>query len=234
MIKLSDRLRSCAELVKPGNIAADVGTDHGYLALYLLEQNICPAVFASDLREGPLNAARRSAAREGVSDRITFVRSDGLQALPLSEIHTVICAGMGGDTIQGILSAAPGVRDPGKQLILQPQSKAPELRKWLLQNGFSVLRERLSRDGKFLYTAMEVRFTGEEKLLSPGQAVLPPWLAGSGDPLLPAYIARVRMGAAQTVSGLRRAKQTNQALLAEYEEIDAYLLEMEAHYASSK
>ena len=229
-MKLSSRLLSCASLVRPGGVTADVGTDHGYLAIYLLEQGICPRVFASDLREGPLSAARRSAAKAGLSDQITFVLSDGLRSLPATEIDTVICAGMGGDNIISILDAEPAVRSPEKQLILQPQSKVADLRRWLAEQGFTIRRERLSRDGKFVYTAMDAAYTGATETLSPGRQLMPEILLQSGDPLLRDYFVRVRDSVTMSVEGLRRAKEPDRALQIYYETALSELMEMEARY----
>ena len=102
-MKLSSRLLNCANMVQPGNVAIDVGTDHGYLPIYLLEQGICPHVLASDIREKPLEAAKRSARRAGISKGISFYLSDGLKDIPTDEFQTVICAGMGGDCFIVIL-----------------------------------------------------------------------------------------------------------------------------------
>ena len=81
-MKLSNRLLACASLVRPGELVADVGTDHGHLPVYLLEQGICTHVIAGDLREGPLSAAKASAALAGVQEHITFRLSDGLKTSP--------------------------------------------------------------------------------------------------------------------------------------------------------
>ena len=226
-MKLSERLRACAELVCPGNVAADVGTDHGYLALYLLGQGICPEVYASDLREGPLSAARRSALRAGIQEHISFVLSDGLQKLPVDRIGTVIIAGMGGDNIISILDREPGVRNGCLQMILQPQSKAAELRRYLTEQGFSILREKLSRDGRFLYTAMEARYTGEQTGLTPGQQLISPALLREQSPLLGEFLSRVRDGVEQSIRGLRQAREPDSDLLSWYETAFRELAELE-------
>ena len=227
MIQLSSRLQSCADLVRRGNPAVDVGTDHGYLAIYLLQQGICPKVCAADLREGPLEAARRSARRENVRENISFVLSDGLHNINIDEIRTVICAGMGGDNIIGILEAAPEVRDPGLQLVLQPQSKAPELRRYLAERGFSLRQERISRDGKFLYTAMEAGWTGDSRILAPGEDWLSQALLQSGDPLGPDYISRMIQSVSMSVNGLHKASNPDPALLEYYQKVLEYLRERE-------
>ena len=229
-MKLSERLFSCAALVRPGNTAVDVGTDHGYLAIYLLEQNICPMVYASDIREGPLSAARRNAEKAGFSDRIAFCLSDGLQKLPMDRIQTVICAGMGGDTIIHILEMEPSVFSDDRQLILQPQSKAADLRRWLASKGFSVNREKLSRDGKFLYSAMEAVWTGNVRSLSYANALMPEYLLRSEDALLKDYYNRICDGVRMTVQGLQQAKDRNEFLLAEYKDTLHELNEMGDRY----
>lgn len=228
-MKLSGRLLACAGLVQRGNIAADVGTDHGHLAIYLVEQGICPHVYASDLREKPLAAAKRNVAAAGIGEHITFCLSDGLNNVPVAQIQTVICAGMGGDNIIGILSAAPAVFSERYQLIFQPQSAVNELRRWLSVHGFFIVQEKLARDGNFVYTVMEARY-GAGVPLSPGQQFLPEVLLKSGDPLLPRYFARVKASVAMTVEGLHKAKELDPAVRDYYETALRELKEMEVAY----
>lgn len=228
-MKLSSRLLSCAGLVQRGSVAADVGTDHGYLAVYLLKEGICPHVYAADLREQPLAAARRSAARAGVADRMTFCRCDGLEGLPVERLGTVVCAGMGGDTILGILERARENWRPSLQLVLQPQSAVNVLRRWLGEQGFSVLREVLSRDGRFIYTAMEVSWGGGVPL-SPGQQFMPRSLMERGGELLRPYFYLVKDSVSRSVQGLRQARTPQPESLAYYESALRELEEMEEQY----
>ena len=79
-VPISNRLLLCAALVPPGSRVADIGTDHGYLAVHLLREGVCPFVTAADLREQPLQKARENAARFGVADRMQFLLSDGCRA----------------------------------------------------------------------------------------------------------------------------------------------------------
>ena len=129
-IPLSDRLLAACRFVKPGDRVADVGCDHGYLGIYLLNNNIASHVIASDINEGPLHAAVLNSEKYGVRDRIQFFLSDGVQKIP-REFDTLVCAGMGGDTMISILEAAPWLKCDQYRLILQCQSKRPELRQWL-------------------------------------------------------------------------------------------------------
>ena len=165
-IPLSDRLASCCRFVNPGDRVADIGCDHGYLGIYLLKNNIASHVIASDINEGPLNAAVFNSEKFGVRDRIQFFLSDGVRNIP-REFDTMVCAGMGGDTMISILEAAPWLKNPQYRLILQCQSKRPELRRYLSENGWFIRDEVVLKDGKFLYTVMEViRLSGME--LTPG------------------------------------------------------------------
>ena len=159
-IPISKRLLCCGEMVPPGARVADVGCDHGYLGIHLLQEGKASVVAAMDLRREPLETARRNAARFGTEDRMQFAVCDGLGAMGAGFVDTVICAGMGGDTIAKILSDCSWSRDPSVTWILQPQSSGNDLRRWLGENGYRIVRERLVQDGGFLYSAMEVRWGG--------------------------------------------------------------------------
>ena len=154
-IPISDRLLSCCRFVNPGDRVADVGCDHGYLGIYLLKNNIASNVIASDINEGPLNAAVFNSEKYGVRDKIQFFLSDGVRNIP-REFDSLVCAGMGGDTMISILEAAPWLKCDKYRLILQCQSKRPELRRYLSENGWFIREESVLKEGKFLYTVMEV------------------------------------------------------------------------------
>ena len=104
-IPLSSRLEAACRFVNSGDRVADVGCDHGYLGIYLLKNNIASFVYASDINEGPLNAAVFNAEKFGVRDKIKFYLSDGVRNIP-RDFDTLVCAGMGGDTMISILEAA--------------------------------------------------------------------------------------------------------------------------------
>ena len=215
-LPLTNRLRACAQMVAPGSRVADIGTDHGYLPIWLLHNGIASHVIACDLREQPLASARQNAARFG-TEGIEFRLSDGLAKIAPGEVNTVVCAGMGGDLIAMILAAAPWLRDARYTLILQPQSAAPALRRYLTQNGFGIREETLLREGRFYYTVLRVRFGGAQPL-SPGQEHLPPQLLACGSPLLPEYAARVEALLRTTVEGLAGAQTQRPEKRAYYEQ----------------
>lgn len=214
-MKLSNRLYACAGLVRPGSHAADIGTDHGYLPIYLISNGICESVVAADLRPMPLQAAKNNAEQAGLSDRITFCLSDGLRSVPLEGIDTVICAGMGGDTIQSILQGTPDIWRPGVQFILQPQAAVPELRGFLSEHGFQIAQEVFAQDGKFVYTVMEVYY-GDGTTIPSERRYIPQGVKDRSDPLYLAYMARICSGLEKTVNGLRCAAQADPKRLTYY------------------
>ena len=185
-IPISDRLLACAGFVSPGDRVADVGCDHGYLSIYLLTNNIAKSCIASDINEGPLLSAVRNAEKYGVQERISFHLSDGVRNIP-RDFDTLVCAGMGGDTMISILEAAPWLKSSQYRLILQCQSKTPLLRRYLSQNGWRIAEETVLRDGRFLYTIMEVWWQPDYPKLSDAECWFPPALLEYPSKEVPAY-----------------------------------------------
>ena len=176
-LPISDRLLACCAFVRPGDRIADVGCDHGYLSIHLLTHGIASSAIASDLREGPLQSARDNAAKFGVREKIEFCLSDGVQNIPW-DFDTLVCAGMGAHTMISILESAPWLRDSRYRMILQCQIKTPMLRQYLTEQGWHIQQEAVLRDGKFLYTVMEVVFDPTMARLTPGQCYISPVLSG--------------------------------------------------------
>ena len=156
-LPISKRLLCCASMVPPDARVADIGTDHGYLGIHLLQAGISPHVIACDLRKGPLENARRNARQFGAQDAMEFRLSDGLEKIAPEEIDCAVLAGMGGDLIVRILSACSWRAREGLTLVLQPQSAGNVLRRWLYSEGLELLREEPVQDGSFLYTVMQLR-----------------------------------------------------------------------------
>jgi len=205
-IPLSSRLKACAELVNPGARVADIGCDHGYLGISLLKNGIAEYVYASDLWEKPLQKARENAARFGVAENIEFCLGDGLARIRPGQVDTIVMAGMGGDKIAGILDAAPWVRDQRVRLILQPQSSANDLRRWLGQHDYRIEAETLVLDGGFQYAVMLVTYGGGQPL-SPGEQYCSKQLMQSGSDLLVPYLDRVIAALERTAEGLQKANE---------------------------
>ncbi len=222
-LPLSTRLLACASFVRPGDRVADIGCDHGYLGIHLLKNNIASSMIEADINEDPLNSARRNAARFGTSGQTSFCLSDGLNKVP-HDFDCMVCAGMGADTMISILQAARDwLSDPKYRLILQCQSKRPELRQWLSDAGYRINRETLAKDGKFVYSIMEVVFDPGHGI-SPAEAYISMQLIADNHPLLPEYFERVKSGVELTIFGLKRAADDR---LSVYENILSDLVAME-------
>ena len=217
-IPLSTRLLACAGFVNKGDRVADIGCDHGYLSIHLLTTGIARSCIASDVAKGPLQSAKDNAQKFGVQENITFHLSDGVQSIP-RDFDTLVCAGMGGDTMIHILESAPWLKSEQYRLILQCQSKRPELRKWLYDHGFAIRRETLAKDGKFCYPVMEIVYAPGEALRG-AEFYITPALRASGSPLLPEFYDRVVGGIRTSVEGLSRTGGEK------YEEMKAILEEL--------
>lgn len=148
-LDLTPRLAAVAAQVPPGARLADVGTDHAYLPVWLLLAGRIVGAVATDVNQGPLQRGQETAQRYGVAHRMDFRRCDGLAALSPGEVDTVVIAGMGGDLMVHILSAAPWTRDV--KLILQPMSTQEVLRQWLIAHGYAILWEGIAREGEKFY-----------------------------------------------------------------------------------
>ena len=217
-LPLSTRLLACAGFVNKGDRVADIGCDHGYLSIYLLTNGIARSCIASDVAEGPLQSAMRNARKFGVQENISFYLSDGVRNIP-RDFDSLVCAGMGGETMIHILESAPWLRNEKYRLILQCKSKRPELRKWLYAHGFAIRRETLAKDGRFCYPVMEIVYAPGESLKG-AQFYITPALLSSGSPLLPEFYDRVVGGIRMSVEGLARTGGEK------YEEMKAILDEL--------
>ena len=202
-LPLSQRLLACCNYVNQGDRVADIGCDHGYLGIHLLKTGVAQSIIATDINEQPLHSAMVNALKFGVRDKMRFYLSNGAVSIP-RDFDTMVCAGMGADTMISILEAAPWLRSSQYRLVLQCQSKTPMLRRWLAEQGWYIQRETLAKDGKFVYSIMEV-------LYAPGNSV-EPWqcyisapLLEERHPLLPEYYQRIRHGMRLNVEGLRRS-----------------------------
>ncbi len=204
VFELSPRLRSVADLVPPGASFIDVGTDHAYLPVWLMLQGIIHRAVASDLKDGPLNRARQTAEHYGVAERVSFRLCDGLNGVMPEEVDTIAIAGMGGETIADILSAAPWTVDGKHRLILQPMTAHEDLRRWLYEHGFYIDREILTAEGKMLYSTFSV-FAGEERMLTPAETWVGRQQRGMNAPLRALYLERLLRRAEHALDGICRS-----------------------------
>lgn len=155
-MELSKRLTAVASLVTAGMKILDIGTDHGYIPIYLVKKGIIPGAVAMDVNEGPLKRARQNICLNGLEDKISTRISDGFGAVFPGEADAALIAGMGGGLIIRILSEGAGAVAGLKECILQPQSEIEKVRAFLLKEGFLFIAEDMVlEDGKY-YPMMKV------------------------------------------------------------------------------
>lgn len=156
-MELSKRLQAVADLVSEGQIVADVGTDHGYIPIYLLETKKCEKAIAMDINKGPLLRAKEHIAEHGLNQKIQVKLSDGVKALSAGECDCVVVAGMGGALAVKIMEEGREVFKSLREFVLQPQSELAKVRQYLWENEYCVIAEDMVlEDGKF-YPMMKVK-----------------------------------------------------------------------------
>ena len=157
---LSNRMQALTDMVTPGTVITDVGCDHGFVSVYLVQRGLSPRVIAMDVRSGPLERAREHIREYGLQDRIETRLSDGLHGLKTGEANGMICAGMGGPLMEKILTEGREQAQGFAELILQPQSEIPHFRTFLMDEGYLLLDENIIyEEGKY-YFMMKVRWLG--------------------------------------------------------------------------
>lgn len=161
MIKLSDRLQVIANLINKGQTMADIGTDHGFLPLYLFEREISPKVILADISKGSLqkaidNVEEKACKEEDNTSAFQFRLGNGIEILGAGEVDVVVIAGMGGLLMTQILGSDLEKSKSFKKIILQPRNAPGKLRYWLLNNGFQIVSENLVREGKYICEILEV------------------------------------------------------------------------------
>ena len=149
-MELSKRLQGVVSLMPPGGIICDVGCDHGYVAITFIKRGIAERVIAMDVNAGPLEQARRNSAIYGVTDKLDFRLSDGLDKVSPGEAEAFLCAGMGGRLMVHIMTEGRAVMDKMKGAVLQPQSELNLVRRHIYEMGWHIVKEDMvfEQDGE--------------------------------------------------------------------------------------
>jgi len=203
-IKLDPRLKCAAGMVRDGAIVADIGTDHAYLPVYLIQKGIAKFAVASDINKGPLERAKQSAEKYGVTDKMRFSLSDGLEGVhPEQEgVSDIVICGMGGELIARIIDDSEYTRREDVRLILQPMSSAYELREYMAGAGFDILDERLSRAAGKIYTCIFARYDGKQRKFTPTELLLGRKNIERREPLFDDYAMRQKVSLEKRIAGL--------------------------------
>ena len=191
---LDIRLRTAADMVPRGARLADIGSDHAYLPIALCLENKIECALASDINEGPVAAAVANIRKNGLSDRIVAVRADGLDKTRDFSPDCITVLGMGGELIVSILDKADWVKDGGITLVLQPMTHPEILAKYLAQEGFDIIDEKIVRDGSRddrIYRVVCAKFDGKRRELTEAEALVGKINLASGDDVAQAYIERI-------------------------------------------
>lgn len=218
-VELSKRMQAVADMVTVGNRVCDVGCDHGYVSIYLVQAGISPRVLAMDVNKGPLKRAEEHVKAYEKEAYIELRLSDGLCAYKNGEADSLLCAGMGGRLLMKILEREPDKTESFRELILQPQSELKLFRKFLREKGYSILAENMIlEDGKF-YPMMKVSpksmGTGTEIQDEDTESMdlLGPYLLQNQNPVLLAYIRQEIQVKEGILEGLKKQEQKEKLLL---------------------
>ena len=161
---MNKRLMLIADNIENGKGMVDVGTDHGYLPVFMAQNGYTGNIIASDINSDPLKKAVRHAEESGLGERIYFLLCDGLRDCPSHKVDTIVIAGMGGDMIVKILDESEWCMSPEYKLILQPMSKPEVVRYWLAYNEFQIEKELLVDENDTIYQIIVAHFGGKTTL----------------------------------------------------------------------
>lgn len=155
-MELTNRLKTVAEMIPNCNTVADIGTDHAYIPIYAIKNNISKYAVACDVNEGPLKIAEKNIKNNLLEKNISTKLSNGLEGLEKNEADVIVIAGMGGQLITDIIRAGVDKISSDAVLILQPMIAQSDLRRYLFENGFSITDERLAQEGNKVYNIIKV------------------------------------------------------------------------------
>ena len=232
---LDKRLQAVASLVPQGSCFADIGTDHAYLPVWLLEQGVIASAVAGDIAAGPCQAAQTTVAMHGAASSIAVRQGSGLAVLSPGEADCIAICGMGGSTIISILAADMAVAKGAQRLLLQPMAGAAALRRWLVAQGWCITREALVDDEPHFYEiicaeraekyAARASDAGEQ-CYSEVEYLVGPALLRDGHPLLAKHIARQQASLHELLTNMARSERAKAS--AKYQEAQKLLQALEA------
>lgn len=165
MISLTPRLRAAADLVRESCSLADIGCDHGFLPVFLLQSGKISFAVASDINEAPLASCKALIEREGLADKAACVLSNGLEEIDENACDDISLCGMGAELIVQIMSSCPWVKNKDKHFIFNPMTHSEILRKYLCENGFEIQNDIIVKEGRRYYNVLDAVYTGRVKRL---------------------------------------------------------------------
>lgn len=185
-----NRLECIKNMVSKCNVAADIGTDHGYVAEMLLKDNICHKIIATDLNEGPLNRAIEHLTSLDLNSKCDFRLGSGLTILSENEADVIIIAGMGGELIAEIIETSKNIAHKARELILQPMTTGDKLRQYLYENGFKIIDENIVKEFHHYYFIIKA-VPGKEEVKDEIYYDISKIVLDKKDPLMYEYLNKI-------------------------------------------
>lgn len=229
-MNLTPRLDAVARMIEINTVIADIGTDHGYIPVHLVSKGICPKAIACDVNKGPLDSARSFIRANNLSGKIETRLGSGLSVIKVGEVQAAVIAGMGGVLISDILTASANVVQSLKYCVLQPMVAQDVLRKWIYDNGYTIVDEDLAKEDKRIYEIIKIS-RGNESIKDDIYYKIGKVLIEKKHPLLQELIERKiqeqveileSVGLVSTPGAVAKHNQTKQ-LIARYEEVLRWL-----------
>lgn len=221
LFQLDPRLWVCAQMVRTGTKLADIGTDHAYLPVWMEKQELISSAVAADINPGPLARAKENIARYQAQSIATCL-SNGLESINPDDAQDIVIAGMGGELIIRILSAAPWVKEGNRRLILQPMTGAKEVREYLQAEGFFILQEKAVEVREHIYTVMQAEY--QPTLKSNGALYPYVGVLDHTDPMAQKYIQKQAMVLRRRGEGLlRNSPQDGNTLLQTAQQLEEWM-----------
>ncbi len=206
-MKLKPRLAAVASLVPPATVVADIGTDHAYLPVYLVQKKACPKVIAVEKSESNSRMAEQTINLFNLNHKVEVRVGDGLLALDEKDgVETVVIAGLGGKTICRMLIAAADMLESFKCLVLQPMVDAVLVRRWLVAQGFRFAREKLARERERYYEIIAVE-KGRQDISESVFLEIGPALLRNRDPLLVPWLKHKMKRYKKVLQGLQSSQK---------------------------
>ncbi|HHW32359.1 MAG TPA: SAM-dependent methyltransferase [Clostridiaceae bacterium] len=212
-MELKGRLKLICEKVPPSGTLCDIGTDHAYIPIYLVQKGICSRAIATDIREGPLKIARENIKNHNLENKIETRLGYGLEPISISEAETIVIAGMGGKLITEILSSEFSKSANAGTLILQPMNAIDLVREYLYTNGFDIYDETLASEDNKIYTVINTRYTGVNQQFTDLDLIIGKKIIEKSDPLLGKYLEKKIRQVDVIIRELKNAKDRKEDLI---------------------
>jgi tRNA (adenine22-N1)-methyltransferase len=214
-MELSPRLLKIASLIPNGETLADVGTDHGYIPLYLFQNDVISYAIAMDVNPMPLKRAEDNICAAGYGNKCEFRLSDGLEKLSEGEVTSVVIAGMGGLLMIDIIMRGMSVINDDTKLFLQPMIAAPELRLFLFENGFTIENEYVIQEENKFYNIIRAlrgtsKYNDEDIYIGRNVKKNSPDVFGE-------YIKYKHRVCSNIMEGIKKSRNPNKAELEKYQ-----------------